>query len=195
MSEFFSYFPEDNDYEEHETLEAAIESADKSLEWYKEGAFEGWSEAVGGVHYGKILGRASESLRKDRDDYTPEEWGDMGYSDEWDTILDYELSKPGPDEDLIIKYFLTGNVGLSSKALIGQYLLKSDNKNYNHPHDCGDLDRCIEAFKVMNIPNIDHMKVLSSEWHEISKNWKGLLRDSEIDRSECYRLLRRCIDK
>lgn len=92
----------------------------------------------------------------------------------------------------VITFLLTEDVGMSANALISQLLL-TNNPNRNYPHDCGDLGRCINAFKALGLKDISHMEVVSREWCNISKEWTTLLRLNEIDKSECYRVLKECI--
>ena len=93
----------------------------------------------------------------------------------------------------VIKYLVDGNVGMSSKAVISQYIDVLGNKNYNHPHDCGDLKRCIDAVNSLDLDNVNHMKNISSQWFNISKKWNDLVISFNTDKNECYSLLQECL--
>lgn len=93
MSKYFSFYPEENEFETHDTLQQAKDSAEKSLEFESENAHEyGWSESVTDICYGEILGSPTECMRQNRKDFTQEEWDEMGYSNEWDTVVNYGIS-------------------------------------------------------------------------------------------------------
>jgi len=94
----------------------------------------------------------------------------------------------------VIKYLVEGDVGLSSRAIINQYIDRDHNTNINHPHDCDDLKRCIAAINSLDLYNVNHMRKVSSQWRNISNNWDALVRALSTDKNECYSLLRECID-
>lgn len=77
------------------TEEEAREFCEGRLKWQADYAErEGWpSDMEGAIGYGKIICSIHKKLIADRKHYTDEEWADEGYSDEWDEIVDYELTK------------------------------------------------------------------------------------------------------
>jgi len=93
----------------------------------------------------------------------------------------------------IIKYLLEGDTGMSSKAIINQYIDSTHNTLFSYPYDCGDLKRCIDAVNSLDLDNVNHMKVISRQWHEISKKWFELNIAFKSDKNECYSLLKECI--
>lgn len=54
---FFS-FSQDEDFEEHDTAEAAEHAAQESIDFYRDLAPDGWPEAVEYVRWGVVLGMA-----------------------------------------------------------------------------------------------------------------------------------------
>lgn len=93
----------------------------------------------------------------------------------------------------VIKYLVKGDTGLSSKAIINQYIDNTHNTNFNYPHDCEDLKRCIDAVESLDLDNVKHMKVVSRQWHNISNKWFELNIAFKVNKNECYSLLRECI--
>ena len=93
----------------------------------------------------------------------------------------------------VIKYLLEGDTGMSSKALINQYIDSFHNTKFSHPYDCEDLKRCIDAVDSLDLRNVNHMKVVSSQWQEISEKWLELVKLFNTDKEECYNLLKECI--
>ena len=92
----------------------------------------------------------------------------------------------------VIKYLVSDNVGLSSKAIIHQYIDNTHNTNHSYPRDCGDLERCILAVDSLDLYNVKHMESISKEWKAISDNWLKLKQLLVIDRELCYDVLRDC---
>ncbi len=93
--EFFSYFPEDNDFATHDTLEEAKESAQASLEWYQEDACDdGWNESVSQVCYGKVIASPIPTESYIRADYTDEEWDNkFPNNSNHDNVVVYSFDK------------------------------------------------------------------------------------------------------
>ena len=60
-------------------------SAESSLDDERSNAEEGWSEGVTGIVWGRVLGYASETLRR------PREESDVAVSPACDEIVDYEI--------------------------------------------------------------------------------------------------------
>ena len=93
----------------------------------------------------------------------------------------------------VIKYLVSDNVGMSAKAIIGQYIDNTHNTNFNHPWDLGDLERCILATESLDLNNVKHMKIISRQWHNISNKWFELRTTFKSNKNECYSILRECI--
>ncbi len=93
--EFFSYFPEDNDFATHDTLKEAKESAQASLEWYQEDACDdGWNESVTQVCYGKVMASPIPTESYIRADYTDEEWDNkFPNNSNHDNVVVYSFDK------------------------------------------------------------------------------------------------------
>ena len=69
-------------------------------------------------------------------------------------------------ENKLINWFLNGDVGLSSKNIVGVMCgLKTETY---HPLDKWDRKRCIELLKVIPewIPRLDEMKLVDKEWEK-----------------------------
>ena len=91
------YFAFDEVNGEHYQFESAIDAKEWvacALEFYRnEACDDGWPEGIeGSIGWGKIEEIVVETKRVSRKDFTPEEWEDMGYSDDWDYISDYGMS-------------------------------------------------------------------------------------------------------
>lgn len=77
------------------TEEQAKKEAERILSKYRDHASgDGWPGNMDGlVGWGKIKETTQESMCKDIEDYTAEEWEEMGFSSDFDKIYDYELKK------------------------------------------------------------------------------------------------------
>lgn len=90
----------------------------------------------------------------------------------------------------VIKYLVEGDTGMSSRAIISQYIDKTHNDNISHPHDYGDLRRCIQAVESLGLNNVDHMKVVSKAWRRIANRWEDLNMAYNVgDKEECWKIL------
>jgi len=78
-----------------------------------------------------------------------------------------------------VKWFLKGNTGLSSKAMISNILFERDEdveKTTDHPHDPADLLRCIELLDMAEPirRSLATMKKVSATWMNLVQNWEVL---------------------
>ena len=90
---YFAYDETNYDFKFFETEEEAKKAAENYLEYYAEDASsEGWPEDIN-ICYGKIMAQTIKKIIEEKKDYTDEEWGDMGYSEEYDEIIDYNIEK------------------------------------------------------------------------------------------------------
>ena len=90
---FFS-FSQDEDFEEHDTAEAAEHAAQESIDFYRDLAPDGWPEAVEYVRWGVVLGMAVQK---------PKDKGLVDYELQRLPALAAQPSRPGT-----IRRFLTG---------------------------------------------------------------------------------------
>lgn len=105
MSErcYFSYDPDGDGFQDHSTAKEAEGAAQSALEGYAGDArSDGWPEWVGGVCWGQIIGQATQTSRRTREDAVrdgedPEDIdNEFG---EWDEIVGYTLV-PVPEPPL-----------------------------------------------------------------------------------------------
>ncbi|PHS02438.1 MAG: hypothetical protein COA78_21190 [Blastopirellula sp.] len=83
MDKFFCYCP-DAGFDTFETEKEAKESAETSIDWYRDNADEGWDDAVNQVCWGEIKQHASIcNVRPSTEDDC--------VSADCDTICDYQL--------------------------------------------------------------------------------------------------------
>lgn len=82
--------------ETHATEESARECAEGGIEY----SGDGWDENVIATEYGRLVPIAvtEEYDRKDREDYTEQEWEDEGFHRDWDYTASYRLvpAEPAP---------------------------------------------------------------------------------------------------
>ncbi len=101
----------------------------------------------------------------------------------------------------IISWFLTGNVGTSSEAIVAQM---TDNKTGrdglgDHPHDNSDFGRCYKLLEA--VPEfksrIGEMSPRSPEWAALIARWDELI-DAWVSRGDdgeqFYQLIRSILD-
>jgi hypothetical protein len=92
---WFSYDPDNNGFEIHDTEAAARKTAEEAISYEKEEASSGgWSDSVTQICWGKVAQKVEETMRKKR---PPEAELDCGVDKdgtnwgEWDEIVDYDL--------------------------------------------------------------------------------------------------------
>jgi hypothetical protein len=122
---YFSYFPEDNEFEEYDTLEEAKDSAQGSLDYYREDACnDGWSDSVGNVYYGKILGKPERCDEDSRANYTDEEWEEaFPYNSDNDEVCDYRLEALKEEPEVGLQAYIS----LLKDSLAGIMELQDEN--------------------------------------------------------------------
>lgn len=80
--------------------------------------------------------------------------------------------------DQIIKWFLTGDVGTSSEAIVAQMtgIQTSRAGVGDHPHDGGDFERCHQLLEAVPEfrPRIKEMADRSPEWAALVEHWEEL---------------------
>lgn len=84
---YFGYCPHCG-FETFETEREAKDYAEKSLEYFREEAQEGWSEDVGGVCWGKINQQAEQTMKLSHEEC---EKLDINLSPNVDFLVDYGL--------------------------------------------------------------------------------------------------------
>lgn len=79
----------------------------------------------------------------------------------------------------VVKWFLEGNVGASSKAMVTNILFQDGDRPRNlvdHPYDPADLKRCVELLDA--VPPIRRelavMENVSPTWKLLISNWDVL---------------------
>jgi hypothetical protein len=82
--QYFSYHPEEG-FELHKTAEEAKKAAQEHLEYERDQAYEGWSDNVDGICWGKLKQRVVETLNRPKTDE------DTNVPTECDTIAEYDL--------------------------------------------------------------------------------------------------------
>lgn len=96
---YFSFDLFSGDYNFFESEEEAKHDAEKALKYYKDSAIdEGWPEEdfEDYIGYGKVLATNCMTSNYKRKDYSQEEWEeDLGFSDRWDEVVDYDLKPIG----------------------------------------------------------------------------------------------------
>ena len=91
-------------------------------------------------------------------------------------------------EKKIIKWFVTGNIGSSSKAIVAQLMGIYAKRNWgDHPHDSGDFGRCYKLLEAVPEfkPRIKEMAVRSNEWAALVEHWDELTELYAND-GKCY---------
>lgn len=81
-------------------------------------------------------------------------------------------------KDKIIKWFISGNTGVSSEAIVAQLMnIKlTQSRRGDHPHDGGDFGRCyklLEAVPEFKL-RINEMATRSNEWAALVTHWNVL---------------------
>ncbi len=92
-------------------------------------------------------------------------------------------------ENKIIEWFITGNSGISSEAIVAQLMGFDTKRNYDdHPHDDGDFGRCYKLLVAVPEfkPRISEMSKRSKHWAALVKNWDELT-TLYTDDGKCYK--------
>jgi hypothetical protein len=82
--EWWSYHPEGDGFVLHATEAEAKADAQNALECERDEAYDGWSDSVTSICWGRVCGRATETLRRPRED------GDA-VAPECDEVVEYEI--------------------------------------------------------------------------------------------------------
>lgn len=93
MKSFFSY-DENQGFERHETAAAAKADAESALEMYRDDAGDGWSDEVGRVCWGLVIGTVSETERRERcpdTDCDGECDRDVHHCNDYDVQIEYAV--------------------------------------------------------------------------------------------------------
>jgi len=100
-------------------------------------------------------------------------------------------------KDKIIKWFLSGNTGVSSEAIVAQLMnVKTERAGYgDYPHDSDDFGRCyklLEAVPEFKL-RINEMATRSNEWAALVEYWTVLTTLYEDD-GDVYELIREILN-
>ena len=100
-------------------------------------------------------------------------------------------------KDKLIKWFCTGDTGVSSKAIAAQMTGNSKVRAWgDHPGDNGDFGRCHELLKA--VPEfrgrIGEMAQRSPQWAALVDCWDELEALHEADGSACYKRMKEIED-
>jgi hypothetical protein len=92
-------------------------------------------------------------------------------------------------EKQLIKWFISGNTGISSIAITAQMTGNDTGRDFSdYPLDSADFGRCYKLLQA--VPEfrqrISEMAERSPQWAILSKNWDELERLYEQDRNVCY---------
>jgi len=92
----------------------------------------------------------------------------------------------------IINWFVTGNTGVSSEAIVAQMMgIKTGRTWGDHPHDSGDFGRCYKLLEA--VPEfkarISEMAARSNEWAALVEHWDELTELYAAD-GTCYERMR-----
>ncbi len=76
----------------------------------------------------------------------------------------------------LIAWFLSGDVGTSSETIVAAYFDFNHQGGISHPHDAGDLGRCIKLLNEVPILNdsLPRLAELDPHWKALFVNWKSL---------------------
>lgn len=93
----------------------------------------------------------------------------------------------------ILDWFLYGDVGESSKAIVAAALNMENDNRISYPHDDDDLNRCY--LLIGKIPEtkigLEKLAKIHPNWKVIFENWDELAKLFALDRSRCYRLMQK----
>jgi hypothetical protein len=88
----------------------------------------------------------------------------------------------------IINWFVTGDTGVSSEAIVAQMMGIETGRTWgDHPHDCGDFGRCYKLLEAVPEfkPRINEMAKRSNEWAALVEHWDELTELYATD-GKCY---------
>lgn len=98
------------------------------------------------------------------------------------------------------KWLLSGDTGASSKALCGWMLHGKAVPRHAHPHDGGDLGRCVRLLDLIPEwkPRIPEMAKHGPYWAALATRWDDLVTTLAADQSphhnHTYNLIRSILD-
>jgi hypothetical protein len=93
---YFSFDKAECEYLFHETKEEAKKEAEKALDRHKDNASEyGWTseDMTDEIGWGAVKESLKETSRKEKSDYTGEEWEEMCSNSLFETMIDYDLKE------------------------------------------------------------------------------------------------------
>ncbi len=83
-----------------------------------------------------------------------------------------------------LQWFLDGDRGVSSEAIVTAALGKYEKRNADWPHDVADLGRCLRMLNALPWAKegLDILAAASSVWKALKDNWDHLeaLMDEEV---------------
>ncbi len=91
--------------------------------------------------------------------------------------LGYDTAIPGAEATVAQRaqaWILNGDVGMSSKAIYCHMTGNTDKDRWNHPHDPGDLNRCLLLLNLIPewIPRMSEMATRGKAWAALAENWE-----------------------
>jgi len=101
---------------------------------------------------------------------------DLPISDQ--RLRDAEQARKAGLPEATIQWLLTGERGLSSDAMCKAYFGIPERAGTDHPHDAGDLRRCLLFLQAVDESNqwrFDQLQDLSREWLFLSCHWTELV--------------------
>lgn len=99
-------------------------------------------------------------------------------------------------KDKLIKWFLQGETGVSSEAIVAQMIgINTETLWDDHPHDNGDFGRCYRLLK--EIPEfrakIAMMRERSEQWAALVNCWDELELLHETDGAACNARMKKAL--
>ena len=91
-------------------------------------------------------------------------------------------------EKKIIEWFVTGDTGIFSEAMVDRFMGIDTKRNYgDHPHDSSDFGRCYRLLEaVPEFKNrISEMATRSNEWAALVYHWDELT-ELYVNDGKCY---------